>query len=739
MPKVPKNLLKLLGRSRGAAVSKWLKQAQKAPPLEMRRWGVLEKQPFQSTREAVFKPKDRWTREKRVMDLKREELQGVISENRKKQTSDVLSRVEKFLAESEGSSDERVLATRKRILAGLKAAGQPYEDMRIKDAKHKVRDARYEPPPVKKTYGQRRVKGEPSPELADRRSMQTTIREGKWNRPPEEAARRVASIVKFQEDKYGLLLRAARKKRAGIPLTPEESSLYSSSQYRGFESRMRRRGELKTEVRSGAIGDVKKQVGDTVEDAMEELTRQGPAGIAASKELSKHSPEVMGSFADRVTENAKKNSQPGKFDIQDEIQGIQEGADLRSARLYQRLETGRPVTVLPLERNSNVLALDFASKAKRLAIQDPAGAYLLNRAAFALSQAESLPPKMVEQLTEQAETYLKKGTRWDRGSKRMEPETQPYNVDSDTLKPGQSYLGVGEKGRELPNAGLQKTRSERLKKLQAVVDEAERASKKEIKDVPGQIMFPGMRRTNPKTKAGGAGFGPKAGDKANSTGMRKKPDIQVPWGPYPSHKGDGGRLRHSEVDMMGKDVAWTQPGSAQGRVPDVPGQWMLPKGEESIVRTEVEGSTPTRHAMHDEDFFSVLTREAKGEKPGLRDEMDLKAAMAKNRENEKALTGGYERKKLTPVDDEASKLAEIMNQSQRLKNKAASMGNPLPGTWEHGRQLEIMKRAAEEAAKGRSFFQKILDRSKLGGKPHEMSDEDRKRMYELSATLRRYL
>ena len=649
MPKVPKNLLKLLGRSRGAAVSKWLKQAQKAPPLEMRRWGVLEKQPFQSTREAVFKPKDRWTREKRVMDLKRKELQGVISENRKKQTSDVLGRVEKFLAESEGSSDERVLAARKRILAGFKAAGQPYEDMRIKDAKHKVRDARYEPPPVKKTYGQRRVKGEPSPELADRRSMQTTIREGKWNRPPEEAARRVASIVKFQEDKYGLLLRAARKKRAGIPLTPEESSLYSSSQYRGFESRMRRRGELKTEVRSGAIGDVKKQVGDTVEDAMEELTRQGPAGIAASKELSKHSPEVMGSFAGRVTENASKNTVGGRRQALEKVEEVQSNDiplsdSKRILSLRDRLEKGRPITVLPMERSAAGLAREMAVKAKQRAIQDPAGAYLLNRAAFALSQAESLPPKMVEQLTKQAETYLKKGTRWDRGSKRMEPETQPYNVDSDTLKPGQSYLGIGSN-----------------------------------------------------------------------------------------------RLRHSEVDMMGKDVAWTQPGSAQGRVPDVPGQWMLPRGEESIVRTEVEGPTPTRHAMHDEDFFSVLTREAKGEKPGLRDEADLKAAMAKNRENEKALTGGYERKKLTPVDDEASRLAEIMNQAQRLKNKAASMGNPLPGTWEHGRQLEIMKRAEEEAAKGRSFFQRILDRSKLGGKPHEMSNEDRKRLYDLSATLRKYL
>lgn len=719
MPKVPKNLLKLLGRTRGAAVSKWLKQAQKSPPLEMRRWGVLEKQPFQSTREAVFKPKDRWTREKRMMDLKRKEVQGVISENRKKQTSTVLERVEKFLAESEGSSDERVLKARERILAGFKAAGQPYEDMRIKDAKHKVQDAKWEPPPVKKSFRQKRTKGEWGPEMDDRRSMDATIREGKWNRKPGDAAKRVASIVKIQEDKYGLLLRAADKKRAGQSLTDEEAEIYKSSKSRGFESRMRRRGNIETQVRSGALADVRKRVGDYTESAVEELTRIGPEGVAEANKLAKHSPEIMKSFAGRIRDNAGKNAKKGPSVISEQL-------DKKGDRLWEGRMEGKPDKVVPMERNASVLALDLAKKAEARADNDPAGAYLLNRAARALSQADKLPPAMVEKLTQQAENYLKTGKRWPHGSKRMEPEQAPHNVESDTLKPGQSYLGVGEKGRELPNAGLQKTRSERLK---------EKAFKEgESKDKPpapskGQIAFGFMRKTPISLRQA------HQSDMKTPEGHTTRPSRSLLIRPTNGN----GRLRHSEVDMMGKDAAWTQPGSAQGQVPDVPGQLMFPKGRDSVIRMEVEGSRPPDKALHDDDFFSVLTKEQKGEKPGLRDEADLRAAMAKNRENEKALTGGYERKKLGPADDDASTLAEIMNRAQGLKHKAASMGNPLPGSWEGKRQLQIMQKAEGEAKKGQAFFQKILDRSKLGGKPHEMSDEDRKRMYELSATLRRFL
>lgn len=195
---------------------------------------------------------------------------------------------------------------------------------------------------------------------------------------------------------------------------------------------------------------------------------------------------------------------------------------------------------------------------------------------------------------------------------------------------------------------------------------------------------------------------------------------------------------------------------------------------------EVEGSGPSNHTMHDDEFFSVVTQEAKNGPKGVRVEYplrvfkgperrkqeekyrakaerdlasydpkqvtetnkeDLRAAARKTAENDKLVEGL--KPETAKVGDNpelieaASSIGEWMDKAEKLRMQAERLGTPLKGTPEYIRQGVLRRRVAELTAKAKDLMREVGMTSR--GEMREMGPEERKKLGEVGATLRRFL
>lgn len=520
---------------------------------------------------------------------------------------EALEWAEEFLLKTQGSKNPRIVAARERILAGFEAAGRPYTEMKYKDARNKVRDTRWEPSPVKKTYGTKAtMAGDNKQEHDLLRFVQATGTQAGPRRGgnPEEAAEDLSKIVNWTQGHHGLLLSAAKKTRNKQPRTQEEAAEYATSRERGMNIPIMRGGKKIVERMRGDVGSSLKRTGNIVDLVMDSATRLGKPGFDMARRLKETAPDVMDSYSGRLLSNAQSNSEAGQRELR------------------KRFPTPG---LAQAGRSASMTAAGYAAQAARIADEDPATAWLLNRAARMLSMADKVSPKVVEAVVKQADTALAKGTRWDRPNPRNAPESTPYNVDSDTLKPGQGFRGSN-----------------------------------------------------------------------------------VPSGP--------GGLNRSPHPLSGRPA----------------------------VLEPVEGSRPPDHAMHDEDFFSVLTKEEKG-KPTDRvtetNRDDMRAAARKTAENDK-LVGGLKPEAAKVGDnpeliEAASNIGEWMDKAEKLRMQAERLGTPLKGTPEYIRQGVLRRRVAELTAKAKDLMREVGMTSR--GEMREMGPEERKKLGEVGATLRRFL
>jgi hypothetical protein len=650
--------------------------------------------------------------------------------------------VKKFLRVSEGSKDPKVVSLREKIIERMGIQDANLSKIVDKDARNKVRDTRWEPSPVKKTYGTKAtMAGDNKQEHDLLRFVQATASQAGPRRGgnPEEAAEDLSKIVNWTQGHHGLLLSAAKKTRNKQPRTQEEAAEYATSRTRGMNIPIMRGGKKIVERMTGDVGSSLKRTGNIVDQVMDSATRLGKPGFDMARRLKETAPDVMDSYSGRLRSNAQSNSEAGTGALQKFLDDLKTDSSVplsdshKIARLQDLTKEGRAIEALPMERSASMTAAGYAAKAAKIADEDPATAWLLNRAARMLSMADQVKPKVVEAVVKQADTALAKGKRWEHPNPRDTPEGTPYNVDSDTLKPGQHYMTTSPEAIGAKSGGVSSNDAEgqlllRFLRERGAPDTSRPPAPREVDQGAFNLNRHVREKEYPKATSSTEKYEIARLIEARRRGEKPK-----------------GKSIISESDPLKKDHAWTLPGNAEGQIPDAPRQLLFPKGTENErLRLGVDGPVASQHTMHDDEFFSVVTQETKG-KPTDRvtetNRDDMRAAAKKTAENDR-LVDGLKRENRKGGDnpelvEAASSIGDWMSRAEKLRMQAEGLGTPLKGTPEYIRQGVLRRRAAELTAKAKGLMREVGMTTR--GEMMEMGPEEKKKLGEVGATLRRFL
>jgi hypothetical protein len=119
----------------------------------------------------------------------------------------------------------------------------------------------------------------------------------------------------------------------------------------------------------------------------------------------------------------------------------------------------------------------------------------------------------------------------------------------------------------------------------------------------------------------------------------------------------------------------------------------------------------------------------------------MRAAAKKTAENDR-LVDGLKRENRKGGDnpelvEAASSIGDWMSRAEKLRMQAEGLGTPLKGTPEYIRQGVLRRRAAELTAKAKGLMREVGMTTR--GEMMEMGPEEKKKLGEVGATLRRFL